>query len=68
MTDWSRRKKYWRPESTDEQMRMKLKFAFGRILKTEELLDHLILDEESIEIKNGVTLKRTRMNVFSNYL
>jgi len=52
------------PESADEQMRMKLKFAFGRILKTEELLDHLILNDEPIEIKNGVTLKRTRTNVF----
>lgn len=52
------------PESAEEQMRMKLKFAFGRILKTEELLDHLLLEEKPVEIKNGVTIKRTRTNVF----
>ena len=30
-------------------MRIKLKFAFGRILKTKELLDRVILDDEPIK-------------------
>jgi len=33
-------------------MRIKLKFAFGRILKTKELLDHVILDDEPIKNQN----------------
>ena len=51
-------------ESAAEQMRMKLKFAFGNILQTEQLLDHLLLEENPVEIKNGVTIRRTRTNVF----
>lgn len=53
-----------KPEWADELMRMKLKFAFGKILETEELLDHLFVEEAEVEIKNGVTIKRTRTNVF----
>ena len=55
-------------ESANEQMRMKLKFAFGNILKTEELLDHKVIEDDPIEIKNGVTIERKRTNLFEiNY-
>jgi hemerythrin len=52
------------PERAHELMRMKLKFAFGKILATEELLDHLIVENETTEIRNGVTITRKRTNVF----
>lgn len=52
------------PESAEMIMRMKLKFAFGRILPTEELLDHRIVDEGPVEIRDGVTIRRIRTNVF----
>ena len=52
------------PERADKIMRMKLKFAFGKILDTEELLDHLVVDDAPVEIRSGVTIERTRTNVF----
>ena len=48
-----------KPERANKLMRMKLKFAFGKILQTEELLDHLFFEEAEVEINNGVTIKRT---------
>ena len=48
-----------KPERANKLMRMKLKFAFGKILETEELLDHLFFEEAEVEINNGVTIKRT---------
>ncbi|MED5358862.1 MAG: cyclic nucleotide-binding protein, partial [Pseudomonadota bacterium] len=53
-----------KPERANKLMRMKLKFAFGKILDTEELLDHLFFEEAEVEINNGVTIKRTWKNVF----
>ena len=53
-----------KPERANKLMRMKLKFAFGKILETEELLDHLFFEEAEVEINNGVTIKRTWKNVF----
>jgi len=51
-------------ERAEMIMRMKLKFAFGRILPTEELLDHRIIEAAPVEIRNGATITRTRTNVF----
>ena len=48
-----------KPERANKLMRMKLKFAFGKTLETEELLDHLFFEEAEVEINNGVTIKRT---------
>ena len=45
-------------------MRMKLQFAFGRITRTEELLDALVLEEGPAEIRNGVFVRRRGVNVF----
>jgi hemerythrin len=47
-----------------EMMRLKLKFAFGRIQHPRELLQGLILDEQPMEIKNGVTVRRKGLNIF----
>ena len=52
------------PERANEIMRMKLKFAFGRILDTEELLDSLVVEDKPREIRTGVTIARNRTNVF----
>ena len=52
------------PERAEMIMRMKLKFAFGRLLPTEELLDHRVLDAEPVEIRNGVSIRRIRINEF----
>lgn len=47
-----------------EMMRLKLKFAFGKLQSTEELLDHRIIKEDPVEIKAGVLIRRLRLNVF----
>ncbi len=52
------------PERAEMIMRMKLKFAFGRILPTEELLDHRVVTPEPVEIRNGATIKRLQCNIF----
>lgn len=52
------------PERADMIMRMKLKFAFGRILPTEELLESRVVDDGPVELRNGVFINRIRTNVF----
>jgi hemerythrin len=52
------------PELADELMRMKLAFAFGRIRPSEELLQPVYLGDAPAEIRNGVTVTRTGLNVF----
>lgn len=47
-----------------KQMRLKRKFAFGDIKKTEELVDSLIIADQAVEIRNGVYVKRLAPNVF----
>jgi hemerythrin len=51
-------------EDAYEIMRLKLKFAFGTIRLPEELIDTHIIDEPPVEIRNGVTIRRQRRNVF----
>ncbi len=47
-----------------ERMRLKLRFAFGKIKKTDELLAvHTVTGQET-EIRNGVMISRIRLNVF----
>ncbi|MBL8518290.1 MAG: cyclic nucleotide-binding domain-containing protein [Betaproteobacteria bacterium] len=48
----------------DELMRMKLAFAFGRIMPTEELCRPVYVEREPHEVLNGVTIRRLRTNVF----
>ena len=52
------------PGQADELMRMKLAFAFGRIMPTEELVEPRFVARDRVEIRNGVTIRRLRTNVF----
>lgn len=51
-------------EQAHELMRLKLAFAFGRIMPTEELVQALFVGPEPVETRNGVTIRRLRTNVF----
>jgi hemerythrin len=46
------------------EMRQKLRFAFGSIRPTEDLLDTLVIGKDEVEIRDGVTLRRLESNVF----
>lgn len=52
------------PETAHEMMRLKLKFAFGKISPANELLDTCIVETEPVEIRNNVFIRRLRLNVF----
>jgi hemerythrin len=47
-----------------EMMRLKLRFAFDKIMETEELLDTRIVDKEAIEIRDGVFIHRKGFNIY----
>ncbi len=47
-----------------EMMRLKLKFAFGKIKPTHDFIEARILADGPLEIAEGVTLRRVRTNVF----
>jgi hemerythrin len=47
-----------------EMMRLKLKFAFGRIRDMEEYLDLVVVENDRQEIRNKVFIQRIRPNVF----
>ncbi|MBE0627347.1 MAG: bacteriohemerythrin [Burkholderiales bacterium] len=47
-----------------EMMRLKLKFAFGRIQPSSDFLDTRIVGDAVVEIAEGVSLRRLRSNVF----
>ncbi|MDR1625696.1 MAG: cyclic nucleotide-binding domain-containing protein [Spirochaetia bacterium] len=49
----------------EEMMRMKLKFAYGHIRKTEELLDYLVVEGDAVDIGGGVMLSHTGLNLYS---
>ena len=53
------------PENiAQEMMRIKLKFAFDNIRKTEALLDTRIASNEITELRNGVFIKRQGLNLY----
>ncbi|MGD8260783.1 MAG: bacteriohemerythrin [Desulfobacterales bacterium] len=52
------------PQTAAEMMRLKLKFRFGKIKPTDELLDSIIVGSSSVEIKNGLFVRRLRVNLF----
>jgi len=55
-------------ECTEEMMRIKLNFAFGRIAPSDELLDTRITGNQPVEIKNNVFIQRLESNIYSlNY-
>jgi hemerythrin len=49
-------------EMAYDMMRMKLKFAFGNIRKSEELIDSIFVDQKAVEIRNGVFIRRIGFN------
>ncbi|MCL1818925.1 MAG: cyclic nucleotide-binding domain-containing protein, partial [Spirochaetaceae bacterium] len=51
-------------DEAEELMRMKLKFDFGVIQPTEELLDILVVGNEPVDIGGGVMLSRTGLNTY----
>jgi len=51
-------------EIAHDLMRMKMKFAFGNIRPTEDLLDSVVIAKEPVEIKNNIHIKRVRINIF----
>ena len=51
-------------ETAEDFMRMKRWFAFGRIKATEELLEPRILGAEPVELRGGVTVRRTGFNTY----
>lgn len=52
------------PETAAQWIRMKLRFAFGAIKASHELLDVCLLGEEEREIRDGVVLRRIDVNLF----
>ncbi|MCW9034671.1 MAG: bacteriohemerythrin [Alphaproteobacteria bacterium] len=55
------------PAKAKELMRMKLKFAFGKISHPSELLDHCNVGTNKQEIRNGVSIQRLALNLFEIY-
>jgi hemerythrin len=51
-------------DEAEELMQMKMRFAFGKIRKTEDLLDKRIVENNPVEIRNGVFVKRIDTNIF----
>jgi len=45
-----------------EYMRLKLKFAFGSIKSTEEFIDTRVVDNDPVELRNGVQITRINFN------
>jgi hemerythrin len=52
------------PALAHEMMRLKLKFAFGKIRRMDEYLDLAIVENGRQHIRDGVYIKRVRSNVF----
>ncbi len=51
-------------EKADEMMRIKLFFAFGKISTPQNLLDRRIVYDEPTELRNGVYIRRLKLNVY----
>lgn len=53
------------PEAqAEEMMRLKLKFAFDRISRTEDLMDTRVVDKDIIELRDGVFIRRKKFNIY----
>lgn len=52
------------PKLAREFIKMKRHFAHGKIRKMDELLDTIVLENDPVEIRNGVFVQRLKMNVF----
>jgi hemerythrin len=52
------------PEQANEMMRLKLRFAFGRIRPSSDFIETRIVGGGPVEIASGVFVRRLRPNVF----
>jgi hemerythrin len=52
------------PEEARQRMRLKLKFAFGQIRHPSDLIDTKVIESEAVEVRNGLSVRRVRLNVF----
>lgn len=52
------------PDVAHEWMRVKLSFAFGAIRRPEDLLDCRGLENDRVELRNGVFVRRLDVNIF----
>ena len=52
------------PEMAQEWMRMKLRFAFGAIRTSRDLLDTCVIGDGPAILSGGVTVRRLELNVF----
>lgn len=48
----------------DDWMRMKLRFAFGKIRNLDELIGSCVVGELPVDIKPGVTIRRLNVNIY----
>lgn len=51
-------------EEADDWMRAKLRFAFGAIKASDELVDSCVVGDAPVEITPGVTIRRLDLNVY----
>ena len=56
------------PAQAAEWMRIKLRFAFGKIGASEDLVDCCIVGEGLQTVRNGVSIRRLDLNVYEFYL
>lgn len=47
-----------------DMMRLKLRFAFNKIMRTDELIETRIVRREPVEIRNGVFIRRKGLNEY----
>lgn len=47
-----------------DMLRLKLKFAFGKIQPSTQFVDTFAIEEDAVEIARGVTLRRLQTNLF----
>ena len=52
------------PDTADEWMRLKLRFAFGQIRNSRDLIEGIPLGDRSVTLPGGVVITRMALNVF----
>ena len=52
------------PQSAEQMLRIKLKFAHGRIESTDSLVDTVVVGTQPVELRNGVRVCRLGLNHF----
>ncbi|MBF0447083.1 MAG: cyclic nucleotide-binding domain-containing protein [Magnetococcales bacterium] len=51
-------------DQAEEMLQLKLEFAFGKIRTSDTLLDTIVLENDPIDVMNGVSVRRIRLNIF----